>query len=446
MLASLSDRIGARWRRNDEGMTLVEVMTACVVLAILSVSVFGVLSTTLKTTRTDKARVAAANLASRELEAIRDYFRSSNDAVNNVLAQVNVPQDNPTPLPGGTAGQPLVVDGIPFDVKRTVFMQLVGPGASACDGGSSVLHPSYAVHVEVTWPRMSAAPVTADTVLTPPKGVVTSSTSDYGFLAVKLVNSGGLPVSGISVNFAGPQSQTAVTDPAGCAVASFTKFGTFTATPAAPAGISYVSDDGNPTPSVSGSVSTGTLTKRSLTYDKAATLSVTLAAPTGYALPSTLPMITLGNSGLQPKGVRSFAAAAPTTTLPSLWPSSDGYTAWAGSCADADPAAPPASASRGVPLNPAPGGSASVTITLQPVDVTVQGGDGTLWGNVAVTATNADPTTCAGSDSTLTLGSTDKSGHLLTTLPYGNWILNADGGTSAVTMDGSTNTAAVVLP
>ncbi len=63
----------------------------------------------MKTTRLDKNRVAAANLASRELEITRNEFNSSLTAPG-ALAAANFVL-NPHPLPGQSAGADLKVDG-----------------------------------------------------------------------------------------------------------------------------------------------------------------------------------------------------------------------------------------------------------------------------------------------------------------------------------------------
>ena len=62
-------------------MTLVEVLIACTILMILAMGVFGVMLTAFKTTKNDRTRVAASNLAAREVEIVRQTFGSGSSAV-----------------------------------------------------------------------------------------------------------------------------------------------------------------------------------------------------------------------------------------------------------------------------------------------------------------------------------------------------------------------------
>ena len=69
---------------------------------------------------------------------------------------------------------------------------------------------------------------------------------------------------------------------------------------------------------------------------------------------------------------------------------------------------------------------------LAPVQVVMQDAAGTGVAGASVTATSLN---CgAVPDAVLTLGTTDATGALRTSLPYGTWQLNADGGGLALTM------------
>ena len=63
-------------RNDDRGLTLIEVLIAMVLFAVVAAAVVAGLSA-LKTARLDKNRVAAANLASREAEIARNEFYAS---------------------------------------------------------------------------------------------------------------------------------------------------------------------------------------------------------------------------------------------------------------------------------------------------------------------------------------------------------------------------------
>ena len=68
------------------------------------------------------------------------------------------------------------MDSTPYTVVRNVEPLIAGTGVSPCDGGSAVEYPQYQVTVTVTWLNMAnVKPVTSTTVLTPPKGSISST-------------------------------------------------------------------------------------------------------------------------------------------------------------------------------------------------------------------------------------------------------------------------------
>ena len=210
-------------RRDDDGVTLIEVMIAFSLLMVLSATVAGGLLAVQKSALRSKERSAAANLAAREIEITRNWFHSSDTAPAAVIAAGDVTNGNP--LPGQTGA--LVVDNVAYTVKREVGWLVTGTGASACDGGSIVSYPSISVHVQVTWPNMgNVAPIVSDTVLTPPKSVL-NATSAY--IAVKVIDRDGQPNEGRTVTASGPGgSSTDTTGPDGCATFVLGTAGTYT--------------------------------------------------------------------------------------------------------------------------------------------------------------------------------------------------------------------------
>ena len=216
-------RLGTPEAPRDAGMTLIELMFAMVIFAIVAAGAVAGLTGALTTTRSDRNRVAASDLAARELEIVRNTFESTSSGPATVAAAGQVV--NGDPLPAGTAGQPLVVDNTPYTVTRNTEWLPAGSGQSACDGGAGVTYPSLEVQVTVTWPQMSGvAPVVNTTILTPPKNTLNSST---GFVSVKVLAATGLASPGQVVTLTGPGgtfSDTTAGD--GCAVFASTSAGT----------------------------------------------------------------------------------------------------------------------------------------------------------------------------------------------------------------------------
>ncbi len=408
---------------DDAGVSLIELMMAIMIFAIAMAGITAGFVSVGQKTRLNKDRVAAANLASRELEIARNVFNASSTGPTTIAADLDV--TNGYPLPGGTAGSPLVVDSVPYTVFRRAEWLPAGTGQSPCDGGSGVTYPTLAVNVKVTWPYMGQVkPVESNTLLTPPKGVLASSTS---FVAVKVVGSNGLGKEDVPVTIAGTGgTYTATTAEDGCATVAVATTGTYTASLNSSGWVDFYGAS-NPSKSVTASASS--ISRLTFNYDRAGSLELNLTTAAGYALPTGLRSVTLGNTGLQPSGTQiKDIGTGGNATITTLWPFSDGYTLWAGSCGQSDPAAAGGSRASAVVVPSA--GGASTTTQLAPVKVNVTTSTGSAIAAATVTATPLSTTTCVATENPLTLGVTNSSGQLQTSLPAGSWTLKVTGKTA----------------
>jgi prepilin-type N-terminal cleavage/methylation domain-containing protein len=401
-----------RSARDDSGVTLIEIMVAITILAVLTASVGIALLSIQRSAFKSKERAAAANLATREMELVRNLFHSADTAPAALMATGDVTNADPLPGQSGAA----VVDGVPYTVKREVAWLVTGNGASACDGGSIVSYPSVSVHVVVTWPNMGdVKPVTTDSILTPPKSVLNASTAYY---AIKVLDRDGLPSEGRTVQVSGPSGTfTDTTGPDGCATFLLSTAGSYTAT-MTEGSSGYVSYTGVNT--ATATLTAGSLTVRSFSYDQGVSFTTTLKPPAGFALPTTKPPIMFANSGIQPGGTAYYASnASGTTTISNLWPFATGYSIWAGTCPGSDPAL---LGGRPAPVVPARGSTVAVNVPLQGVAITTTNHGSPA--NVPVTATYNGTGTCPGADGTIALG-TSSNGVLNVALPYGTWTISA---------------------
>jgi len=153
-----------------------------------------------------------------------------------------------------------------------------------------------------------------------------------------------------------------------------------------------------------------------------------------------LPATTLGNSGILPAGLSSFTSTAGgTTVIGPVWPFASGYSIWAGSCPDSDPAL---DTGRPTALVPTKGTTTSTTAALQGIAVTT-----TRLGlrqSAQVSATYAGPGSCPAGDSVLNLGTSSSLGTLNTSLPYGSWTLSTSIGGQNVSALVDVSSAGVV--
>jgi hypothetical protein len=256
-------------------------------------------------------------------------------------------------------------------------------------------------------------------VLTPPRGAISST---YGYVAVKVVDSSGAVSPGRQVTITGPGgTDTDTTGTDGCAVFPEATPGTYT-TSLNDSG--YVDLFGVQNATKSATVAAGTLYQvPPFSYDRKARLDVTLTTEGGYALPTayatTKPTIVLGNTGLQPLGVKSVVlTGASSGSIDGLYPFTDGYSTWVGSCTQSKPASTTATVI-------APGANAPTSLRLAPVAVTMTTSAGLPVAGATVVAYPVAAAGCTGADLGLTLGSTDATGKLMTSLPAGSWTLKS---------------------
>lgn len=374
-------------RAHDEvGFTLIELVVAMVCLTAMSMAVIGVIVNSQAQSLSNRNRVAAANLAAREIDLVREQFGATDSGpidIANAGFQVN-----PNHLPGGTDGQPLVVDGVPYTVKRSVEWNITGTGASACEGGSLVSYPSLGVTVTVEWPNMGQVkPIVNSAAFAPDKDTGVSTTDS--FIASKVLDQDGAALANIPVTAGG---STAYTDATGCAVVRVTPaVTTGTSYTVQVADASYVDLSGTPNPTKS----TGTLLRgriysgASFAVGKAGAVTLRLVRADGQALTnaqvngSTVTLVASQFSGANGRTTRVMTGV--TTTFTGLYPTS--YGAYFGTTA-------PAGGYTVTKLTP--GGTLNVDVVFEMAHITAANLPGDATQVVAVPAgTVPTATTCS---------------------------------------------------
>ncbi len=388
----------------DEGFSMVEVVVAFVLFTVLATTAGVALTAVLRTSRTNEARVVAANLAAREIETVRGL---SPDGV----------------VDGAAPTQTVVLDGRTYYVDRTSTLDSVGGSGSACSGASG---PAAYLRVRVTvrWKNMQGTPaVRSDTL----KALTVSGLSGgTGVLSVPVVDAAGNGVEGVPVALG---TRTATTGDDGCAV--FAGVGASTSLTASVAVAGSVGRTGVTSQSQTPlAVYPNQVTKAAgFVLDRAAAVTLTVPAPGGYPVPTTL-AVSLANTDY-PTGARALTrCAAPgpdcvtgsggTLSVAGLFPSPAGYGVWPGACTSSRPASPALATT-------APGGTSTVTTTsLGGASAVVKKGNAFKAGHT-VTATNPTcPTEVHVFPGT---SGPDAASALRLALPPGTWSLTAsDGG------------------
>lgn len=328
----------ARQSGIDPGFTLIEVVIAMTIFAIIAASTLAVILQTQSTGVSNRSRIAAANLASRELDLVRQEFNASTTGPTDIADEGVVVNANP--LTGGTAGEPLVVDGTAYTVTRSASWNLTGTGESTCSGGTLVKYPTLHVVVSVTWPSMgSVEPVVQVANLAPAKKVGISETAS--FIAVAVTDNTAAPLAGVQVTAAGPSTASAVTDTTGCAVIEVTPAATTGSTYAISVTSSgYVDISGSTSPTKSsGVLLQGNLfTGVSFQVARPGSVVLQLVANGGGTLTdemvsgSTVTLVASEFAGSSGETARTVTGL--TSTVTDLWPTS--YGAYLGTSAPVD--------------------------------------------------------------------------------------------------------------
>lgn len=409
---------------DEAGFTLIEVLVALMIFTLVSLGVLHSVLSAVQTSGDSRNRVAAANIAAGAVDQARADGRTDLETV--VTKTWTVP-----------------VEGVTYTVEQSATW-VTGTGGASCSAsaGSSVLYKR--VGVAVTWPTMGTTPaVRTDTVISPPAGLFDPTLSN---LAVDVLTRESKALGFAQVRLVGPTNLTRLTDDKGCAFFTGIPAGAYAIEVSKPG---HVDTQGSPMGTGSATAVAGATVAYQARLDQAATLQVTgVATPDGapvdassYPLPSGS-VLSLGHADVQ-QGRRQLPVQVGVATAP-LFPFASGYRTWLGACSDADPegssdGATPVRWWPGATVAPlsatAPGASTPVQVRGAQVELRVlSGGSPVVGATLSAHHAAETGTGCAGGES-LVLGTTDATGTVRATMPYGKgWSFRQDT-TTLVTAD-----------
>lgn len=376
--------------RHEEGFTLIEIVVALGVFAVVSVATVSILVTSLRTVNENEDRVLAANLARSELEQAR--------------------------ISGASGIEPgLTVSEInEFTVRRSASWVGVDQRVSPCEAispGQDFLR----VSVEVSG-RTLAAPQRIDGVI---PGIAPDDAS--GSLTVFVGGRFAEPLSDVTITgsdqFHARNNFSVVTGPDGCVfLPDLDPSGSLQVQVQRRVdGVDYIAR----TPE-------GTRQQTAIDLDEVSRLNFTLARPAALRFESTAATYPV------PEGIdvswKELTTGSVTRSTPlgtevgGLWPASSGFQAWLGGCTDANPREY-GSTPTSFDLTEAQ----SVTVPVEAARVRIRGL--APEGSVSVRYIGTDPE-CA--DLVLDAGAADDTGRLSISLPYGSWEFVSDGQTQVL--------------
>lgn len=435
----------------DAGLTLVELLVAMMVFAILALGVAYSMLATLQSSRDSRGRAIASNLAAQEVDLVR--------SVDDIFTI-------------GTITRQTTVAGTAFTVTRATDWVNSGVDSGDCGTGSGVLQHKK-INVTVSWGTgASQRTVHTDTIVAP-----TSKINDptLGTIVIHVKRADGTGAEGVTVTAtpsSTPGTATAIatsipnTDANGCTFALKVTPGNYDVSITK---TDFVTEKHLATETrTMQKVAKGSATNVRFSYDRFAqftpTYSFSNPAAAGAAIPAALDL----------SFVNTFGTFLTRRDLPSpkLHPFAAGYTVLAGkvsgasgttaTCDSIDPVKWPTTAAdasgktrAGWPVTPTaadPGSTAEAVVPLGAVAVTTPT-------NVTVTATSTVPETgspaaadhplCA---TTMTYTFPSATGTRNLALPFGTWklttssgaVIGASTGTSVTPLTGGSVTAGIV--
>ncbi|MEL4320541.1 type II secretion system protein [Leifsonia sp. YIM 134122] len=453
-MKALRERLGLDGDR-DAGMTLIEVVVALFIFAIISTGVLYSMLSVVHSTRDSRARHVAANLAAQEIDLARD--------VADLFT-----------LTGGS--HDVILNGDTFTV--TVATQWVSdPNTDLfCGaGGGSIKYKR--VNVTVEWTGM-IAPVRADTVIDPRNRI---NDPQLGTILVSVLGSSGSGMSGISVTAvpsAIPDGATALTqtpsatDAQGCSYILKVRPGNYDVSISKSG---YISNTQETSPPKQVKVTAGASISADFAYDNQGGIRATVGsnAPAGAYLPNNLDTTFIPLQSATSVYYGKYTGSATSTNTAkvkdySVYPSDGGYEVMAGKfvgastattgCLSPDPSAWADGLIGAITYggNRDPGVSTLPGASASSAPVSVRMGVITLSGNwasgnnylkaVSATGTPADPGCATPLRMTYTFGQVlPSSGSITIALPYGSWQLFSGSNTSQTSTIASPRMA-VTLP
>ncbi len=437
---------GATSPRGDEGVTLVELLVAIVVILIILIPTAVFIIQAQKAVSVEHLQAEAINVATRQLESLQLE-----------AAQGSLPTGTSTvTYPVAEAGSRIT------DFKVTTSWTVItqGTNQSICTSDADVAQQIWLVTAVVTWPKMSgASPVVQTTEIAPAQAGAVQQFA--GEVAVRLTYDGTNPF------LSAPVTATITAHWQGSGADPVAPSGTFKTVTASTASTSSSVSDGcivfqdvdaysdadgsysytisfagntGPPPLVAGgeqadsnpggaltvTVATGQLAP-GVPYPISVTMNTGTPLTVGYyngtgscttapgsalspPLPSNGVPLSVGNSFLAPINPAVFFGSAPISSLllfpwsgvTSVWTGDQAYSASAGSC----------------PVN-ATGGSPSVYLPVYPLNIKVNGSASTLTAKEV-----------AGGGYAMTLNYNSASGKWATSMPLGEYGLYHDGSTT----------------
>ncbi|MFJ6171616.1 hypothetical protein [Curtobacterium sp. NPDC092190] len=311
----------------EAGLSVIEVMVAMMVFAVMSVGIAYGIANTLQLTQTSRGRETAVALASQDIDSMRQTAAATTAGIFKVISKDG-------------AVNTKTLGGVTYQIDRSVRW-VQSDGASGACGTSNGKLAYKSVVATVSWPNARGG--TSSTSMTSaiaPSDAVTDP--GYGTVIVSVANASGAPFAGVTVSLTpisgsgavAPSTSPLPTDSQGCSYAVNVAPGDYTVTASVAGGID--TDQKQPSQQTPITVAAGASAPVPFVYDRASRLTLGYAQSYGATLPTNMPTVLSSTGGgldtVTPWDTTSTTLAITSTSTPSLlvFPFTSGYTAYAG--------------------------------------------------------------------------------------------------------------------
>jgi Tfp pilus assembly protein PilV len=392
--------------QDESGFGLIEVVVSSLLLVLVATGVYLGMDAASATSGVNKHRSLATELAQQDQDRMRAMAVTE---LSNYRGQ-----------------QRPRIGAVTYTVDSSASWITDDTGSASCTSGQARAH-YLRISSTVTWENMRIQPVTVESIVAPPAG---SFGTNLGSLAVQVRDRNGNGVAGVGVSLSGARSYTDTTNALGCVLWGYLPVGDYTV---GIARTGYVDPRGNPQPTSPAGVQGESTATVAFDYDLGGriqanyeTLTRAGAGAGGTVMPANATAFTAVTAHLTVP-LTPFGDGAPHSSYTSglLYPFTDPYGVYAGTCAGASPLA-----NRG-PDQLAlvqPGRTTPVAVREPPVDLqVVQGGSPVDRAIVKLTGTSSGcgplPDRVTGPDGFMT----DRA------LPYGSYAICVQASVGGVT-------------
>lgn len=323
-MISIARRLRAVDRdRGESGFTVIEVMVAMLVFAIISVGIAYGIANALQITQMTRGRATAVALASQDIDKLRQTAAASTTGIFDVVAKTDAQ----------------TIGGVQYTISRAANWVQSDGATGAC--GTSTGKLAYKSVVEtISWPNPhggSPLSTTMSSAIAPSDAVTDPS---YGTAIVSATSASGAPNPGVVINItpisggggATLAAQPKATDSQGCSYAVNVQPGTYTITASEPGGIDTTQVATSSQSPIT--ILAGSSTPVPFVYDLASTVTVNYAQGLNAMLPTN--MVTTMASSAGRSVFTNWVDAATTKVTSSsavqmtTFPFTSGYLPYAG--------------------------------------------------------------------------------------------------------------------